>query len=183
MLPRINLVKGRDADFLLSVNDKIISSYIYHHGVWEDHILHISKLFLEGIDNPWVVDIGANLGAFTVPIAKHIASQGGVVSSFEPQRIVYYQLCGNIFLNRLDNCYAYHHALGERHEVIEIPEVDFNQVSNVGAYSLKPEYMAVEQIHLNQQKHTVQQIRLDDLPPFQSMSFCRSLKSILKVWN
>ena len=33
MLPRINIVKGEDADFLLSVNDRIISSEIYHNGV------------------------------------------------------------------------------------------------------------------------------------------------------
>lgn len=164
MLPRINLIKGRDADFLLSVNDSIISPNIYQNGVWEDHILTLSKLFLEGIEQPWVVDIGANLGAFTVPVAKAIQERGGVVSSFEPQRIVYYQLCGNIFLNRLDNCYAYQYALGEQDGVIEIPEVDFNQVSNVGAYSLKPEYMALEELHLNQKKHAVQQIRLDNLP-------------------
>lgn len=165
MLPRINLIKGRDADFLLSANDTIISPHIYRHGVWEDHILTLAKAFLDGINQPWVLDIGANLGAFTVPIAKHIAPHGGVISSFEPQRIVYYQLCGNIFLNRLDNCYAYHCALGERDEMIEIPEVDFNQESNVGAYSLKAEYMALENVHLSEKKHDVHQIRLDNVSP------------------
>ncbi|WP_066801713.1 FkbM family methyltransferase [Moraxella oblonga] len=165
MLPRINLIKGRDADFLLSVNDTIISQHIYQHGVWEDHILNVSKLFLADIKHPWVIDIGANLGAFTIPIAKHIAPYGGVVSSFEPQRVVYYQLCGNIFLNRLDNCYAYQYALGEQDKLIDIVEVDFNQASNVGAYSLKAEYTALENIHLTKNKHPVQQIRLDNLPP------------------
>lgn len=165
MLPRINLIKGRDADFLLSANDTIISPHIYRHGVWEDHILNVAQLFLSGIEHPWVLDIGANLGAFTVPIAKHIAPHGGVVSSFEPQRIVYYQLCGNIFLNRLDNCYAYQYALGDDEKMIDIPEVDFNQASNVGAYSLKPEYMELEKVHLSGKTHPVQQIQLDNMPP------------------
>lgn len=176
MLPCINLIKGRDADFLLSVNDSIISKHIYQFGVWEDHILSIAKEFLNGIERPWVLDIGANLGAFTVPIAKYIASNGGIISAFEPQRIVYYQLCGNIFLNRLDNCYAYQYALGEHDGIITIPEVDFNKVSNVGAYSLKPEYMALEQVHLTQKTHSVQQIRLDNLPPPENLKL-----SLIKI--
>ena len=164
MLPRINLVKGEYADFLLSVNDRIISNEIYHNGAWEAHLLQLAQLFLQDIHAPWVVDIGANLGAFTIPIAKLIAPNQGVVSSFEPQRIVYYQLCGNIFLNRLDNCYAYQYALGDSNTTVNIPEADFNQVSNIGAYSLDPEY-ATRELSLSQKHHCVQQIRLDNLPP------------------
>lgn len=164
MLPRINVIHGQHADYLLSVNDTIISPTIYNSGVWEPHLLTLSQLLLEQVENAWVIDIGANLGAFTVPIAKLIAPLGGVVTSFEPQRIVYYQLCGNIFLNRLDNCYAYQYALGDADTTIEIPEIDFNQASNVGAYSLNQEYMKIESIQLAEKKHTVQQIRLDNIP-------------------
>ena len=77
---------------------------------------------------------------------------------------MYYQLCGNIFLNRLDNCYAYQYALGDSNTTINIPEADFNQVSNIGAYSLDPEY-ATRELSLSQKYHSVQQIRLDNLPP------------------
>ena len=56
---------------------------------------------------PLVLDIGANLGAYAIPVAKKIASARGVVYAYEPQRIVYYQLCGNIFLNSLDNVHAF----------------------------------------------------------------------------
>lgn len=48
------------------------------------------------------VDVGAHIGSWTLLMAPR-AKQ---VTAFEPQRMRYYQLCGNLALNNLDNVVA-----------------------------------------------------------------------------
>jgi len=56
---------------------------------------------------------------------------------FEPQRIIYYQLCGNIVLNRLDNFRAFNQAVGDSDGDIEMPEINYENNVNIGAFSLE----------------------------------------------
>ncbi|SLM62471.1 Methyltransferase FkbM [Dickeya aquatica] len=125
----------------------------------------ITNEFTFGFDSPIVFDIGANLGAYTVPVATQIQDQGGVVYSFEPQKIIYYQLCGNIFLNRLDNVTALNKAVGSDDTVIEIPIPDYNKMSNAGAFSMVEDYRVRTQTNdcMTKETHFVQVIKLDDL--------------------
>ena len=140
MLPRINIVECEDANYLLFSTDDAISNILRRTGKWEEHILQISAFMLQGIENPLVIDIGANLGAFSIPLAKKIQSAGGQVIGFEPQRIIYYQLCGNVILNRLDNYFAIHSAVGQRTGFIETPEVNYENMTNIGGFSLEEKY-------------------------------------------
>lgn len=136
MLPRINVIKCNEADYMLFQTEDVISNSLYKTGQWESYLLTISKFFFKDIESPLIIDIGANLGAYSIPIAKSIQQSGGQVIGFEPQRIVYYQLCGNIILNRLDNYIALNKAVGQTNQEIEIPEIDYNKNHNIGAFSL-----------------------------------------------
>ncbi len=140
MLPRISLVEGKDAKYLLFSTKDLISNTIFQTGKWEEHIQAISKLFLTACESPILLDIGANIGAYSIPLAKSIEKIGGKVIAFEPQRIVYYQLCANIILNRLDNYYAFNDAVGEKPCDINIPEFDYELNANIGAFSINKEY-------------------------------------------
>ena len=140
MLPRISLVEGKDAKYLLFSTKDLISNTIFQTGKWEEHIQAISKLFLTAYESPLLLDIGANIGAYSIPLAKSIGEIGGKVIAFEPQRIVYYQLCANIILNRLDNYYAVNSAVGEKQCDIDIPELDYELSTNIGAFSINKEY-------------------------------------------
>jgi FkbM family methyltransferase len=60
-----------------------------------------------------IIDVGANNGHFTVEFAQYVGDTGKV-HSFEPQRIIFQQLCGNVFLNGLDNVHTYNVALGDK---------------------------------------------------------------------
>lgn len=139
MLPRVNLIKGNGAEYLLFSTHDAITRAIYSRGVWAAPLLTISKLFYDEIDFPVVVDIGANLGAYSIPVAQELQQMNGEVYSFEAQRLIYYQLCGNIILNRLDNVYAFHLAIGERDGEIELPKVDYQLSSNIGGFSIDRE--------------------------------------------
>jgi FkbM family methyltransferase len=149
MLPRVSLVECNEADYLLFSTNDAISQMLYQTGQWEDYLLIISRAFLQEVSNPLVVDIGANLGSYSIPIAKDIQNIGGSVIGFEPLRIVYYQLCGNIILNRLDNYIALNKAVGDYDGEIEIPEINYHENNNIGAFSFEKKYRN----YLDQEKY------------------------------
>jgi FkbM family methyltransferase len=140
MLPRANVVRCDDGDFILFSTEDMISKSLYKTGQWERNILEVSKAFYKGVESPLVLDVGANLGAYAIPIARDIHAAGGTVYAYEPQRVVYYQLCGNVVLNRLDNCHAFNQAVGDVDGEIEIPDINYQANGNVGAFSFRKEY-------------------------------------------
>src|SRR5258708_33505318 len=82
-----------------------------------------------------VVEVGANVGMLTVPLAR-LAGPGGKVIAFEPQRIVYQMLCGNVALNALSNVIAHNSAAGRAAGSITVPPVDYGNMGNFGGVSL-----------------------------------------------
>lgn len=140
MLPRISKIECHDADYIVFCTEDLISLTLFQSGKWEDHILQISKFITSGVENSLVLDIGANLGAYAIPMAKYLQQSGGKVIGFEPQRIIYYQLCANIILNRLDNFHAIYSAIGNECGEIEIPEINYDNNRNIGGFSLDKIY-------------------------------------------
>lgn len=136
MLPRINIARTEHADYMLFSTGDAISAIICRDGDWDVVTKQIALIFCADIPAPLIVDVGANLGAFSVPIAKAIAPAGGKVYAYEPQRIVFYQLCGNAFLNRLDNLHVFNNAVGDGEGWIDIPELDYQATANVGGFTL-----------------------------------------------
>lgn len=53
------------------------------------------------------VDCGAHMGSWSLVMARHFRE----VHAFEPQRLLFQQLCGNAALNGLDNVFAYNTGL------------------------------------------------------------------------
>ena len=100
-----------DLRFALFPNDNAITSSIIEGWQYEQYMFeflyknHIKTL---GKD---IIDIGGNNGNFAIDFA-HMVGDNGKVHSFEPQRLIYYQLCGNVFINGLDNVYCHNLAVG-----------------------------------------------------------------------
>jgi FkbM family methyltransferase len=175
MLPRINLVRTDSTDYLLFSTDECISKAIFDHGEWGSVNLMLANILCEGIEQPLVLDIGANLGAFCVPLAQKLAGRGGLVYAFEPQRVVFYQLCANIFLNRLDCCIAYNWGIGDQEGVVKLQDNNYSS-SNLGAYSLIEEYQKLQ--HLQKPSadalmHTVPVRALDNFEFPRDISFIK----------
>lgn len=140
MLPQANIIDCKEARYILFNTNDAISMTLYKSGQWEEQLLMLSRFFIDGTDAPVILDIGANLGAYSIPLAKSIQPKGGVIYGYEPQKTVYYQLCGNIVLNRLDNYEALNCAVGEESGFIDIPSIDYDEHHNVGGFSLIKEY-------------------------------------------
>ena len=165
MLPRIRRVDGDGVDYLLMSGNDAISSIIFKSGSYDSFLKDISEMFYTEVANPIVIDIGANLGAYSIPVAKDIEAQGGQVIGFEPQRIVYYQLCSNIFINRLENYIAYQQAVSDATGKIDIPELNYSNCNNIGAFSLDKNYRDRHGLEnsVKAETLTVPVIKLDDL--------------------
>ncbi len=80
------------------------------------------------------------MGSYSIPLANNFPHKTFVL--FEPQRIIYYQLCGNIFLNSLNNAIALNFGLGKIQSSFEINMPDYQNDHNIGAFSLNPEILA-----------------------------------------
>ncbi len=94
---------------------------------------------LLGIDHPVIVDAGANLGTFAVPVGLHVLPVHGRVYAFEAQRQIYYQLCANLLINGLVDCHAMNLAVGAVHGQIDVPVLDLARERNAGALTLSAE--------------------------------------------
>ncbi len=81
------------------------------------------------------LDIGANLGAHTLALAQ-IVGPGGAVFAFEPQRVLFQILCGNVALNEIPNVHALPVALGRAAGRAKVPALDYRVAGNFGGVSL-----------------------------------------------
>jgi FkbM family methyltransferase len=82
-----------------------------------------------------VMDVGANIGAHTVPFAR-LVTQSGLVVALEPERHNYNTLCGNMAINNLRHVFCFQYAAGPEAGTINVPELDFEHTVNFGGVEL-----------------------------------------------
>jgi FkbM family methyltransferase len=118
--------------YILFKNDCGVSDVARWGGIYEPYIFeYIVKHF--NIADKTVVDIGANFGFHSIEFSEMVGDKGRVYA-FEPQRLVYYQLCGNVILNGLDNVYCYNVGLGDKEKIVELENQNYysEQKINIG---------------------------------------------------
>lgn len=120
-------------EFLISDHDEHVSRHLDIYGEWAEKEL---QLFLNVIKpGDIVVDVGANIGAFTIPLAAAVGPQGRV-HAFEPQRIINQRLNANVAINDLYNVHTHLAAVGNESSFINIPIIDYTSDGNFAAISL-----------------------------------------------
>jgi FkbM family methyltransferase len=83
-----------------------------------------------------VVEVGANMGAHSVDIARACAP--GTFYAFEPQPRIFQILCANLALNDIGNAIAYPEGCGEAEGEAVVPVMDYSQQGNFGGLALQP---------------------------------------------
>jgi FkbM family methyltransferase len=111
--------------YALFPNDNAVTQSLINNTIYEPYLFSFISDNLLELEGTEIVDIGANNGHFTVEFA-HFVGDNGRVYAFEPQRILFQQLCGNIFLNGLDNVFAYNSAIGHQSGTIQVENLDFH---------------------------------------------------------
>jgi FkbM family methyltransferase len=140
MLPELEILKTKSGTFCLFKNNDLIGQSLRRNGAFAEKETNLAINFAKGSPKSLVLDIGANLGAFAIPVAKRLSELegGGNIHCFEPQRTVFLQLCTNVFINRLSNVLAHNVAVGQQNTEIVIPVLDFEKSNNPGGFSVDP---------------------------------------------
>lgn len=99
------VVVGKEGNFILPKNDRIVSDCIRLFGNYEKPSIDLVKSILT--TDAVVLDVGANVGAWSVPLSKYVGG-GGSVYAFEPQRKMLLHLSSTILLNNINNIFPIH---------------------------------------------------------------------------
>ena len=159
------LIECRHGTFLINKRDSWVGRSLDLFGEWEEALVaSISDYVSEG---DVVVDVGANIGAYTVPMSKMVGQSGRVVS-FEPQRIISQMLTANVALNELTNVGVFNSGVGNDNSPLEVPDVLYNNEANFGAISLVDDWKSK-----GASTSLVPQVRLDDVFSDQCPSFIK----------
>ena len=136
MLPNCELVNCFGHQYLVFKGNDLISNALKQQG-YEVEVFALSQKILERHKDGVVLDIGANLGSFTVPLAKR--NPHLIFHSFEVQRVIYYQLCANTFINGLDNVHCHNFGLSDKRDRFDLVMPDYTVETNIGAFSVDKE--------------------------------------------
>lgn len=82
-----------------------------------------------------VVEVGANIGSHTVHLAQLVGNDG-IVWAFEPQRLVFQILAGNMAINSLINVRCEQKCVSDTPGKVNVPVLDASKVNNWGGLSL-----------------------------------------------
>lgn len=137
-----------------AVTQSLIQGYLYEQYIFE--FLKDNSINLIGTD---VIEVGSNNGHFTIEFAELVGNKGRVFA-FEPQRIIFQQLCCNLFLNGIDNVLAHQIAIGNEIGIVKFEYADyfFTGLVNFGDVSVYNEQKS---------KHkTFEEVKSDKLDSF-----------------
>jgi FkbM family methyltransferase len=137
MIPKSSVVATGPLSYIIFDTDDVITKSIRSNGYWEEDVANMSRPLLKGLESGIVLDIGANLGSYSIPLAheyRHLTFH-----AFELQRIIFYQLCGNVFINGLENVFTHNCGISDRCEDVRVNMPDYSLEANIGAFSLNQE--------------------------------------------
>lgn len=142
-LPDIEILDTSDHKYMIMQTDSIITQSLKTNGSYDGHMEHITHSLISNLEPGIILDIGANMGTYCIPLAKK--NPNFLFYAFEPQKIIYYQLCGNIFLNRIKNIDAHNCGVGKENKQILVNIPEYNKRNNIGAFSLDENIMEKHQ--------------------------------------
>lgn len=105
------------------IENKLIES-----GIHSKNILDIIDTYIT--NDSIFIDIGANIGTISLPIAKLYNSKNVEVHAFEASSIIYDTLNTNIKLNNLKNIFSHNYAVADFNGTIDFYEVDEHSDNN-----------------------------------------------------
>lgn len=130
------LVQGRHGRFLVNENDLYVGRSLIDYGEYSE----VEWRFLAQLVSPGdvVLEVGAHIGALTIPLARAVGP-GGRVFAAEPQPVLFQNLCANIALNGLLNVRAQPIGFGGVPGTMYLPPIGYEKPNNFGGIALATE--------------------------------------------
>ncbi len=124
----------RHGKMLFLKRDRYIGRSLDLYGEYSDTELQLfSQLLGPGT---LAVEVGSNIGAHTVGLARMVGPRG-IVLAFEPQRVIFQILCANVVMNELFNVRTFPVAVGRETGIAKVPPFDYTAQNNFGGVSLQ----------------------------------------------
>jgi FkbM family methyltransferase len=129
----LKLKQCRHGAMLFFSNDTYVGRSLDMYGEFSEEEMYLfNQIIHPGMT---IIDAGANIGAHTIYFAKKTGSNGRVFA-FEPQRVLYHVLCGNLALNLHYNVTAINAALGPQSTQLTVPTIDYTRDGNFAGLEL-----------------------------------------------
>lgn len=128
------LLSVRHGRMLVNRHDTIVGKSLDYYGEYFEQEVRLFKQMLRPGDV--AVDVGANIGAHTVPLARMVGPTGRVIA-YEPIRLTFQLLCANVALNSLGWVDCVHAALGAEDGALMLRDLEMGQADNYGAVALE----------------------------------------------
>lgn len=127
--PHLRLKNCRHGVMLYDTRDQQVGASLHRYGEFAE----LEAQLFSGLINPGmlVLEIGANIGAHTVHLAKLVGANGGIVA-FEPRRVMFQMLCANLALNGIENTDAKCLAVGAAPGETSVPRAKYGSDSSLG---------------------------------------------------
>ncbi len=150
--PGLRLVQGRHGWMLAHAADVFIGrSFIRYGECCEQEVQFLLQLLRAG---GTVVEVGANIGTHTVPLARALAAQQRRLLAYEPQPAMFQTLCANLAVNGIGNVAAQPAACGAEPGTLYFDAPDYRSRGNFGGVAMQREAAAG--------RTSVRCLRLDD---------------------
>lgn len=139
--PPYRLVQSRHGWMLVNPNDTYLGQAIVRYGeCCEIEIAFLLQLL--SLRPGVVMEVGTNIGTHTVPLAKALAQQNRRLLAFEPQPVIFQNMCANLALNALGNVMAWPSACGDRAGTLHFSPPDYSAGGNFGGVSMSTDPIA-----------------------------------------
>ena len=125
--------RSRYGQMIYNKNDAYIGRSIEKYGEYSELETVIFDQFVQ--PGQLVLEVGANIGVHTLFFSRKVGPEG-LVLAFEPQRIVYQTLCGNLAINSITNVFCWNTAVGAENGEIVVPALDYKQENNFSGIEL-----------------------------------------------
>jgi FkbM family methyltransferase len=129
------LVKVRHGWFLANPRDLYVGRALLNYGEYSEIEWQLlEQLLRPGLD---AVEIGANIGSHTVPMARRLAALKRRLLVVEAQPVIFQSLCANIALNGLSNVLAENLACSDKPGMLTFSAPDYHGEFNFGGVAMR----------------------------------------------
>lgn len=128
------VVDSRFGKLIVNRNDIYVGQAVIRYGEYSQHEFALFEQLCGPGDI--VVEVGSNIGAHTLGLARRVGPAGRVVA-VEPQPVVFQTLCGNMAINSITNVDCLNLALSDKPGHVTVPPVDYGGRGNFGGVSMQ----------------------------------------------
>ena len=126
-------IQAKHGIFIARHND-MITKMIRIYGEWAEDSVELIKSLTTSGDT--ILDVGANIGTFTIPLSKHVGKDGKIYA-VEGQIENFYHLCANLVINNLTDVRAFNCLAGDKRAESRVAYASnlTTQIKNNGSYN------------------------------------------------